>query len=181
MDILEIILTGLSLSMDAFIVSIYKGLGSINKIKKALKVALFFGIFQFIMPIIGYMLGNIFSQKIIIINPYLSVILLISIGLLMFKEDNNIKIDNSLKLLEMFLLSIATSIDALVVGISFSFLKINLFESSIIIGIITFIMCFIGFILGNTFNHQLGKYTNKIGGTILIIIAIKTFLENLLK
>ena len=180
MDILEIILTGLSLSMDAFAISIYKGLVTNNKkINKALKVALYFGIFQLIMPIIGYYLGNILSERIIILNPYLSVILLISIGILMFKEDNNEKLSDSLKFSEMIILSIATSIDALVIGISLSFLKNNIITSSIIIGIITFIVCFIGFTIGNFFNNKLNKYSNKLGGITLIFIGLKTFIESL--
>lgn len=182
MNILEIILTGFSLSMDAFIISIYKGLNNDKeKIKKALIVALYFGLFQLIMPIIGYSLGNILSEKIIVLNPFLSTILFIVIGILIFKENNDDKISNSLKLGEMIILSIATSIDALIVGISLSFLKTNIISSSIIIGSITFIICFIGFSIGNTLNNKLGKYSNKIGGIILIIIGIKTFLQNLLK
>ena len=168
--------------MDAFIISIYKGLNNDKgKLKKALIVALYFGLFQLIMPIIGYYLGNILSEKIIILNPFLSTILLIVIGILIFKENEDDKISNSLKLGEMIILSIATSIDALIVGISLSFLKTNIVSSSIIIGSITFIICFIGFSIGNTLSNKFGKYSNKIGGVILIIIGIKTFLQNLLK
>ena len=182
MNILEIILTGFSLSMDAFAISIYKGLGNNEgKIKKAFILAFYFGLFQFFMPIIGYFIGNIFSEKIINLNPYLSMILLIVIGIMMLKEDNDDKISNSLKFGEMLLLSIATSIDALIVGISLSFLKNDIISSSIIIGTITFIICFIGFTIGNLLSNILGKYSNKIGGITLILIGIKTFIEYLLK
>ena len=125
MNIFEIILTAISLGMDAFTISICKGLSN-TKIKNGIIIALFFGTFQFIMPILGYYLGNIFSERIINYNPYISMILLVTIGVLMIKEKNDEKLDNSIKLGEMILLSIATSVDALVIGISFSFLKVNI-------------------------------------------------------
>lgn len=176
MNIFELILTGISLGMDAFTISICKGLSN-RKIKNGIIVSLYFGIFQFIMPILGYYLGNIFSERIIKYNPYISMILLVTIGILMIKEKNDDELSDSLKFSEMFLLSIATSIDALVIGISFSFLKSNILFSSIVIGIITFIMCFIGFMLGHSFNKKAHQYSNIIGGLTLIIIGIKIFLE----
>lgn len=182
MTLLEIILTGISLAMDAFTISIYKGLSTIkDKTKKAIKVGLYFGIFQALMPIIGYKIGCIFKEKIILYNSYISMILLITIGILMIKENNDEEINDDLNFKEMILLSIATSIDALVIGISFSFLKVKLISSSIIIGIITFILCFIGFILGNLLNKKLGKYSNIIGGITLILIGIKIFIQNIFK
>ena len=182
MTLLEIILTGLSLSMDAFTVSISKGLCSKKKnYHNAIIISLYFSIFQFIMPILGYYIGNIFSEKIIYYNPYISMILLIVIGTLIYKEDNLEKIKDTIKFSEMIILAIATSIDAFVIGISFSFLKTNIFVSSLIIGITTFIMCLIGYLLGNKLNNRLNKYSNKIAGIILIIIGIKIFLQNILK
>ena len=178
MNIFEIILTAISLGMDAFTISICKGLCN-NRIKNGLIIALFFGTFQFIMPILGYYLGNIFSERIINYNPYISMILVILIGILMIKEKNDEQLDNSIKLGEMILLSIATSVDALVIGISFSFLKVNIIFSSIIIGIITFIMCFIGYFLGHLFNKKIGMYSNLIGGVTLIIIGIKIFFDTI--
>ena len=173
MTLIELILTGISLGSDAFAISICKGLNSSKRnITNGLIVSFYFGLFQFLMPIIGFYLGNIFSEKIINYNPYISTILLITIGILMIKDTND-EIDSNLNFKEMLLLSFATSIDALVIGISFSFLKINLLSSSIIIGIITFIMCFIGYYLGNLFNKKVGKYSNLIGGLTLIIIGIK--------
>lgn len=182
MTILELLLTAVSLAGDAFTVSICKGLkSSYDKLKKALIISLFFGIFQTIMPIMGYYLGNIFTEKIIYYNPYISTILLIVVGLLIYNEDDNTEVDDKIKLWELFFLSIATSIDALVIGISFSFLKINIILSSLIIGIVTFIICFNGFYLGNILNNKVSKYTNKIAGIILIFLGIKIFLQNLFK
>lgn len=182
MTIFELLLIAISLAGDACTVSICKGL-NINKdrLKSAVVISLFFGIFQCLMPIIGFYLGNIFTEKIIYYNPYISTILLVSIGLLIYKEDNNYEVDEKIKIGELFLLSIATSIDALVIGISFSFLKVNIIISSLIIGIITFILCFIGFYLGNTLNNRISKYSNRLAGIILIVLGIKIFIQNLIK
>ena len=182
MTILELLLIAVSLSIDAFTVSICKGLNdNKHKIKNAFIISLFFGLFQGIMPIIGYYLGNIFTDRIIYYNPYISTILLISIGILIFKEDENIDTNNKIKIGELFLLSIATSIDALVIGISFSFLKVNISLSSFIIAIITFIICFIGYFIGNSLNSKISKYSNRIAGIILISLGIKILIQNLLK
>lgn len=176
MNIFEIILTGISLAMDAFTISIIKGLSNSN-IKNGLVIALYFGIFQFIMPILGFYLGNILSERIIKYNPYISMILLITIGILMIKEKNDEELDCNINFKEMILLSIATSIDAFVIAISFSFLKINISLSSTIIGIITFILCFMGYFLGNMFNKKIKKHSNLIGGIILILLGIKILLK----
>lgn len=172
MNIIEIVLIGLSLSMDAFTISICKGIKD-NNIKNGLITISFFALFQFIMPILGFYIGNILSDKIINYHSYFSSILLIVIGILMIKSDKIDEINNKFNYKELFLLSIATSIDALVIGISFSFIKENIFTSSIIIGIITFIICFIGYYIGSLFNKKAHQYANIIGGIILIIIGIK--------
>lgn len=171
MSIIEIILIGISLSMDAFTISITKGINNGNK-KDGLIITTFFAIFQFIMPLVGFYLGNIINEKIINYHSYFSSILLIIIGILMIKEDK-IDINNKLDYKELILLSIATSIDALVIGISFSFNKTNILLSSIIIGLITFITCNIGYYLGNLLNKKFHQYSNIIGGITLILIGIK--------
>ncbi len=182
MTILELLLIAVSLALDAFTVSICKGLNvHRNKMRSALIIALFFGLFQTIMPFIGYYLGNIFSEKIIYYNPYISTILLIVIGVLIFKETDEIEFDAKINFKELFCLAIATSIDALVIGISFSFLKVNVLFSSLIIGIITFILCFIGYYIGNMIGKNFSMYTNRIAGIILILLGIKIFIQNLLK
>lgn len=177
MNILEILLIGLSLSMDAFSISIVLGLKE-NTLKAGVITSLFFGIFQFIMPIMGYYLGNILSNKIIDYHAFFSSFLLIIIGILMINEKNT-NTNSKLNFKELILLSIATSIDAFVIGISFSFLQIHIFLSSSIIGIITFMMCFLGYTLGHLFNKKAHQYANIIGGITLILIGIKLLLEKL--
>ena len=172
MKIIEIILIGISLAMDAMAISICKGLRN-NNIKHGITVSLFFSLFQFIMPIIGYYFGNILSTKIINYQSYFSSILLIIIGILMIKEDSFTDLDSKLNIKELLLLSVATSIDALVIGISFSFMNNNIILSSTIIGIITFIISLIGYFLGHLFNKKAHQYSNIIGGITLIIIGIK--------
>lgn len=179
MTLLEIILTGLSLSMDAFTISICKGLN--NNKKNIFIVALFFGFFQFIMPILGYYLGTIFNNKITNYNSYFSIILLIIIGIIIYHEKELDHLDYRIKFKELIILSLLTSTDAFVIGISFAFIKINIMKSAIIIGMITFIMCLIGLFIGFKLQNKLKKYSNKIAGTTLIIISIKMFIENILK
>ena len=172
MKTFEIILVGLSLAMDAFAIAICKGLKN-NNLKTGIIISLFFSLFQFIMPIIGYTFGNLLNTKIINYQTYFCSLLLIIIGTLMIKEDKISELDKKLKYGELIILSIATSIDALVIGISLSFIKINIISSSTIIGIITFIMCLIGYFLGFLFNKKAHQYSNVIGGITLIIIGIK--------
>ncbi len=180
MNIIDLILTSISLAMDAFSISLCKGLQyKKNKLKNSITVGLYFGFFQFIMPIIGYNLGIVFTSKIIKYNPYISTILLIIIGILMINEKKEeLSIDLHFK--EMIILAIATSIDALVVGISFSFLKQNILFSSLTIGVITFIICFIGYYIGNLFNKKVEKYSNLISGLTLIYIGIKILIKNII-
>ena len=174
MNIIEIFLIGVSLAMDAITISICKGIRN-NSFKTGITVTSFFAVFQFIMPIIGFYIGNILSNRIINYQSYFSSILLIIIGILMIKEDKIDKIDNKLNYKELIILSIATSIDALVIGISFSFIKNNIFISSTIIGITTFIICNIGYYLGSLLNKKFHQYANIIGGITLILIGIKLF------
>ena len=179
MKILEIILIGLSLSMDAFSISIILGLKKSRR-QAGIMTSFSFGLFQFLMPIMGYFLGNILSNKIISYQEYFSAILLITIGILMLNEKNDNKGENEFNLKELLLLSIATSIDAFVIGISFSFLEANIFLSALIIGIITFIICLIGYFLGHLFNKKAHQYANTIGGITLLLLGIKMLLEKLL-
>lgn len=182
MSNIEILLIGIGLSMDAFSVAVCKGL-SIKKItlKKCLTVGLYFGIFQAIMPFLGYTLGKNFEDLIIRYDHWIAFALLLIIGINMIKgafdKEEDISSDTTFK--KMLPLAIATSIDALVIGTTFAFLKVNIIKSIIMIGITTFILSTIGTNLGNLFGN---KYKNKaqiIGGIILIIIGIKTLLEHL--
>lgn len=183
MGIFELILIGASLAMDAFAVSICKGLSMIKmNYKKALVIGLYFGLFQGIMPTIGYILGGAFKNNISTIDHWASFILLSIIGLNMIKDaiseeelDNNEEVTFKV----MLPLALATSIDALTVGITFSFLKVNIITAFILISTTTFIISFLGVKIGNKFG---AKYKNKaclIGGITLILMGLKILLEHL--
>lgn len=183
MSILEIILIGIGLAMDAFAVSICKGL-AMKKMnwKSAIIIALYFGIFQAVMPLIGFLLGTNFANAIQNIDHWIAFILLSVIGLNMIKEaihpsDENM--NDRIDIKTMLILAIATSIDALAVGITFAFLKVNIFTSISIIGIITFIISLIGVKIGNVFENKLKNKAEILGGIILILIGLKILLEHL--
>lgn len=183
MGLTEIIILSIGLSMDAFSVAMCKGL-SMQKMsrKKAIIIALYFGIFQAIMPLIGYGLGIKFQQSIVNIDHWIAFILLTIIGINMIKEiwneaenENNDNIDFK----NMIILAIATSIDALAIGITFAFLKCNIVFSVTCIGIITFILSLIGVKIGNMFGAKYEKKAQLVGGLILILLGIKILLEHL--
>ena len=183
MGIFEIIVISIGLAMDAFAVSICKGL-SMQKLnyKNVIIIALYFGIFQGIMPIIGYLFGTTFSGFVENIDHCIIFILLLIIGINMIKESfsgNEENTDDRIDSKTMIMLGIATSIDALAVGITFAFFETNILLSVLLIGIITFILSLIGVKIGNKFGD---KYKNKaklFGGVILILIGIKILLEHL--
>ena len=182
MNIIELLLTSISLSMDAFAASICKGLDNKkNKLKNSLIISTLFGGFQALMPLLGYTLGNILNNKIIKYDHYIALILLTIIGISMIKESKEKnEINNKFNFKEIIILSIATSIDAFVIGITLSFLQVNITLSTTFIGIITFIICFIGFYIGNFIGKQLNKFSKILGGGILIIIGIKIFIEHII-
>lgn len=183
MGILEISLLGVGLAMDAFAVSICKGL-SMKKMnwKNAIIIALYFGIFQALMPMIGYFFGTTFESFVTTFDHWIAFILLALIGGNMIKEsfDNeDEKKNDKVDFKTMIVLALATSIDALAVGITFAFFDVNLLLAVAIIGIITFIISILGVKIGNKFGD---KYQNKaelIGGIILVILGIKILLEHL--
>ena len=183
MSIIELLLLSIGLGMDAFAVAICKGI-SMKKmdLKKTLIIGLYFGGFQAIMPVIGFFLGSTFENIITNYDHWIAFFLLLIIGGNMIKESfskesENICDDVSFK--TMIVLAIATSIDALAVGITFSFLKVNIMLAITLIGIITFFLSIIGTKVGNKFGD---KYENKsefIGGIILILLGLKILLEHL--
>lgn len=185
MGILELILIAIGLSMDAFAVAVCQGLGMDRlNYKKSVMVALYFGVFQALMPVIGWLLGVKFERYIVSIDHWIAFALLSIIGIQMIMEsrkieDIKISKDYSINHKELLLLAIATSIDALTVGITFAFLNVSIIQSVIIIGISTFILSILGVVIGNRFGL---KYKNKaecIGGIILILIGLKVLLEHL--
>lgn len=189
MGIVELLLTGVGLAMDAFAVSVCKGL-SMKKIKygRAIVIALFFGGFQALMPFLGWALGTQFKDYIISIDHWIAFVLLAIIGGKMLKEafeedkkeaSEEAKQEENLDLKELFLLAIATSIDALAVGVTFAFLNVNIYVAITIIGVVTFLLAFTGVVIGNVFGSKYEKGAQIAGGAILILIGLKILLEHL--
>ena len=185
MGFLEILIIGVGLSMDAFAVSICKGLSTrMLKLKHALICGGYFGFFQGIMPFLGYVLGIQFKDKIESIDHWIAFILLSIIGGKMLidgikAEDDEDEGEFKLDLKELFLLAIATSIDALAVGITFAFLNYPIVECMSIIGCTTFVISFIGVYIGKVFGSKYEHKAEIAGGIILIVIGLKILLEHL--
>ena len=183
MTLFEIMLIAIGLAMDAFAVSICKGLSMKHfNCKMAIIMGLYFGIFQALMPLVGYLLGTTFSELVVSIDHWIAFILLSIIGVKMIKDsfkneadDKNDKID----IKTMLVLAIATSIDALAIGITFAFFEISIIKAISIIGFITFTISFIGVIIGNKFGDKFQGKAEIIGGGILILIGLKILLEHL--
>ena len=183
MGFVELIILSVGLAMDAFAVSICKGLSMKKMVwKNAVIIGLYFGIFQAFMPGIGYLLGVNFQNKIASIDHWIAFILLVIIGMNMIKEalskENDVS-DDSIQLKDMLVLAIATSIDALAVGITFAFLKTNILLAISLIGSITFIISIIGVKVGNLFGNKYEKKAEFAGGVILILLGTKILLEHL--
>lgn len=184
MSVLEIALIGIGLAMDAFAVSICKGL-AMKKMsyQKAIIIALFFGGFQALMPALGYVLGTAFASKIAAIDHWIAFILLGLIGINMIKEalskDDDECLDDALRLGDLIMLSIATSVDALAVGITFAFFNVSIVLSTSIIGIITFVICVIGVKVGNVFGEKYKSRAELTGGILLVIMGCKILLDHL--
>ena len=183
MEIYEILLISIGLAMDAFAVSICKGL-SMKKMnwENAVIIALYFGVFQALMPLIGDFLGMTFESIVTTFDHWVAFALLTLIGGGMIKEsfdDEDDKKNDRVDFKTMVVLAIATSIDALAVGITFAFFDVNIVLAVSIIGIITFIISVLGVKIGNRFGD---KYQNKaqiMGGIILVLLGFKILLEHL--
>mgnify|MGYP000218964161 FL=1 len=178
---IELFLMGVGLSMDAFAVSICKGLGmrKVNK-KQALVIGLFFGGFQALMPFIGYCLGSTLSGLVDSIDHWIAFILLAFIGINMIKESfEEEKQNDDFSWKTMLMLAIATAIDALAVGVTFSFESINIFMAISIIGLTTFIIASAGVYIGHIFGNKYQQKAQITGGIILILIGIKILIEGL--
>lgn len=183
MGLIELFLIAVGLSMDAFAVSVCKGLAMPKcTFKKAAIVGLWFGGFQALMPAIGYILGAQFQEAIASIDHWIAFVLLALIGGNMIHEalDNDEEeADASLDVKTMFLLAVATSIDALAIGITFAFLKVNIIPAVCFIGIVTFIISFAGVKIGNVFGARYKNKAEIVGGVILILFGLKILLEHL--
>lgn len=184
MGIGELIVLSLGLGMDAFAVSICKGL-SMKKMKwkKALIIGLYFGGFQAIMPVLGYFLSKGFENFVTSIDHWIAFILLSIIGGKMvkdaFSQGNSENCNEDVGFKTMIVLAIATSIDALAVGITFAFLNVNLILAIALIGSITFFLSVIGTKVGNVFGDRYENKAELLGGVILIFLGIKILLEHL--
>jgi putative Mn2+ efflux pump MntP len=201
MGIVELILTALGLSADAFAVSVTNGLSCCNsKIKKALITGLVFGLFQGAMPTLGYFLAGAFTEYITKIDHFIAFVLLALIGGKMLldsikegikakKQSSNISGNNSLnnsektaeklKFSTLLVSGVATSIDALAVGVSFAALSINIVTSAALIAVITFVLSFVGVLIGAKCGHILGNKAQIFGGLILVGIGTKILIEHL--
>lgn len=186
MGIMELLLIGIGLSMDAFAVAICKGLKmrKVNKVHCGV-IALFFGGFQALMPLIGWSLGKQFERYITSIDHWIAFVLLILIGGNMIKESRQMEVedidkkDSILDIKELFILAIATSIDALAVGITFAFLQVDIIPAIAIIGVTTFVISSIGVFVGNIFGSRYKNKAEFAGGAILVLIGFKILLEHL--
>jgi manganese efflux pump family protein len=186
LGIIEIILIAIGLSMDAFAVSLCKGL-KMQRINHhhALVISLFFGGFQAIMPLIGWFLGSQFQKYISAFDHWIAFALLVFVGAKMVLEAVKTESEETdcnsehLDYKELFMLAIATSIDALAVGISFAFLETRILPSVLVIGLITFGLSYLGVALGNRFGSRFKSKAELAGGIILILIGIKILLEHL--
>jgi len=184
MGLFEIIIIAIGLSMDSFAVSIILGI-SIEKLKsrEILIPGFYFGISEFLMAFIGYFAGINFSSQIQYLEHWVTFILLTFIGGKRIKdsfEKNKEKPDAfSLKFIKMSLLAIATSIDSLVIGITFSFFKINIFTATTIIGLTTFFISTCGVIIGRIFGTRFKSKAEFMGGFVLVALGIKILIEHL--
>jgi len=201
MDILSVILIAIGLSMDAFAVSVTNGIIIKNlKIGHALKIALYFGVFQALMPIAGWLAGSQFKDYITSFDHWIAFGLLTFIGGKMVweayddedKETENVEgmcevavsiqgtvCENPLRMGRLLVLAVATSIDALAVGISFAFLSVSIIWAAAVIGTITFAICFAGVFIGSRFGGLFKKKAEIVGGLILICIGLKIVIEHM--
>lgn len=183
MSKLELLAIAIGLSMDAFAVSVCKGL-STKKMnwKNALICGIYFGGFQALMPLLGYLLGTGFESAVVSIDHWIAFVLLGLIGLNMIKEalskeEEEVCSDFGIK--TMVPLAIATSIDALAVGVTFAFLKVNIVYAVVFIGVVTFCLSIVGVKVGNVFGTKYKSKAEFVGGIVLVFMGVKILLEHL--
>lgn len=182
MELITVPLLAVGLAMDAFAVSICKGL-AVRKvtIRTMVIVGLWFGVFQGVMPVIGYVAGSAFYDLISEYDHWIAFILLFLIGANMIREvlsDEDEGVDDNLGFRTMLLLAIATSIDALAVGISLAMTGDGIVEPALIIGVVTMIISMFGVWIGSRFGDRYGKKAELVGGVILILIGLRIVLEH---
>lgn len=187
MTLVEIFLVGVGLSMDAFAVAICKGLAMprVDR-KQTLLIGLYFGLFQAVMPLNGWLLGSQFARRVTKMAPWIAFVLLAWIGGSMIRESLSKKEEEEkaepaeLRHRELLMLAIATSIDALAVGVSFSMVELTvpIYAAAILIGCTTFAISVVGVFVGNLFGARYKNRAEFVGGAILILIGLKILLEH---
>lgn len=188
MGLVELLLTAIGLAMDAFAVSVCKGLGMRNmRYDQALVIGLYFGVFQALMPLIGWLLGTSFSHYIQAFDHWIAFVLLVFIGGKMLwdafheeKKEVAEAADAKLDHRELLMLAVATSIDALAVGIAFACLDVEIWSSISMIGVITLCISFCGVWIGNRFGNRFEKKAEIIGGIVLVLIGVKILVDHLI-
>jgi putative Mn2+ efflux pump MntP len=183
MGLIELLIIAVGLSMDAFAVSICKGL-SVRTIRPQymLKTAVWFGGFQALMPVLGYFAGFYFSELVSSVDHWIAFVLLSLIGANMIKEsfDNDVcEMDADFSFKTMLAMAVATSIDALAVGVSFAFLKVNIWTSVLMIGMTTAVFSAAGVLIGNVFGCRYKSKAEFTGGIILIAMGLKILITHL--
>lgn len=182
MSIWELFIIAIGLSMDAFAVAVCKGL-SVQKVKfrHLCTVGLYFGGFQALMPLLGYLLGYHFKDFITSIDHWIAFILLSLVGINMVRESQKQEecLNNSFSARTMFPLAIATSIDALAIGVSFAFLNVDIVPAVSFIGVTTFVLSGIGLQIGNIFGAKFKSRSELAGGVLLILMGLKILLSHL--
>ena len=184
MSFLSLFFIAVGLAMDAFAVAVCAGLTMPKSdMKKSFIIGLYFCVFQAIMPILGYMAATLFADKINVYDHWIAFVLLSFIGGKMiiesFKKDEIDEKEFSLKPARMLSLAVATSIDALAVGVSFAFLKVSIFPAAGFIGLVTLILSVLGVKIGNVFGEKFKSKAEFAGGVILVLMGLKILLEHM--
>lgn len=183
MGIVEILLLAVGLSMDAFAVSVCKGLSMrTSSLRAGVICGAWFGGFQALMPLIGFFLGTMFAGVISSFDHWVAFGLLVIIGLNMLKEafsKEEEQTDGDLSPRTMFVMAVATSIDALAMGVTFAFLQVNIAFAVLFIGVTTFVLSAVGLKIGNIFGARFKTLAERFGGAVLILMGVKILLEHL--
>ena len=187
MTLLEIFLIGIGLSMDAFAVAICKGLAMPDKVHKrsAFLIALYFGVFQAVMPTLGWLLGSQFAHYVTRFAPWIAFVLLAWIGGNMIREsraeeeEDEQPSDGQVKHKELLVLAVATSIDALAVGVSMAFMSVHILASAAVIGVVAFALSVTGGLVGRRLGCLFQRRAELTGGLVLIAIGVKILIEHL--
>ncbi len=183
MEFYELLLLAVGVSMDALAVAICKGMAIKGlKLRHALIVGLWFGVFQALMPTLGWLLGSAFADLITAVDHWIAFVLLAIIGGNMVREALSHDEDGcnpSLAFLGMFMLAVATSIDALALGVTFAFLRVNILAAVSLIGLCTFLISAVGVWVGHVFGVRFKSKAELFGGVVLILIGLKILLEHL--